>query len=121
MKNNMSIDRDLGDCEIRSVSFIEETAHIKIVDPSDLSLFTIVFQGVKYFYFESNNMQNVIEKIIIFESIKSAKDDIKDTLILERLSIFGHQYDNSWKKIAYIEPIAGGEVLVAFDWLQLIE
>jgi hypothetical protein len=111
MKNTIEIGRDVGDCEIRSISFKDDDAYLKLFDPQDGSFFTIAFYKLVYLAFETAHAQNVIDSIIIFKSA----NDIDANSVPQNLIDALPKNITAQSKLAYIRPITGGESLFVFE------
>jgi hypothetical protein len=119
MEDELTFGRNLGDCEIHSISFSKEAAHFRLFDPHDTTFFTIVFNGVKHLRFETNHTQNVIDSMKIFDGIEEALKDAAVSRWLARFDSFGTNLPDKIAKVAHIRPIAGGETLVVFSHLEI--
>ncbi|HEY6258163.1 MAG TPA: hypothetical protein VIY51_20470 [Xanthobacteraceae bacterium] len=110
--------KNVGDCEIHSISFTKDTVHLRLFDPFDFNYFTIVLHGLRYMLFETNHFQNVLSSIAIFDSWADLKKDPAAAQWLEKLSPSIPEADIIGAKIAYFQPTAGGETLIIFEHLE---
>jgi|NitcycUWRROWE17A_1032939.scaffolds.fasta_scaffold00106_4 hypothetical protein len=115
MQNTIDVGRNVGDCEIRSISFMDDSAYLKLFDPQDVSYFTIVFHKIIYFSFETGHAQNVIDSIVIFNSVNNKDAKAVTSRFVERVEnkIPIHA------RLAHIRPITGGESFIIFEEFEL--
>ncbi|SED99599.1 hypothetical protein SAMN05444161_4582 [Rhizobiales bacterium GAS191] len=118
--SNKSLDRDFGDCEIHSLSFMNNSVYIKIFDPRDTSYFTMIFHEMNYLNFATTHSQNVIESMIIFDTPEKAKESVcvRDLLAKMDPATMSRLFSEP-QKVAYFQPISGGETLVFFKEFEL--
>ncbi len=113
-----SIDRNYGDREIHSISFMNGSAYFKIFDPFETTFFTLIFHSVGNLLFETNHTQNVIKSIRIFSNLDEAKNDPIASSFVKRIDqstmITGEEL-----QFAYISPITGGETIISFKRLEM--
>jgi hypothetical protein len=117
MENLVSLGRDVGDCEIRSIAFQDGSVYLKLFDPNEFSFFTIIFHKMTFFNFETDHTQNVIEAITISDSILGLGLSAVPNRLVERANSYTHENT----KLAYIRPITGGEGLIVFETFELGE
>jgi hypothetical protein len=115
MQNAIDVGRNVGDCEIRSISFMDDSAYLKFFDPQEVSYFTIVFHKVIHLGFETNHTQNVIDSIVIFNSEPEIDRKLVPARFLEALP----NNIPASAKLAYIRPIAGGEAFIIFETFEI--
>jgi hypothetical protein len=113
-------DRKLGDCEIRSISFERESTDLKMFDPFYESLFTISFRGVGNLVFSTNHYQNVIGGIVFFKTYQEALNHERAGALLKTIEPFC-LIEPDRKHFAWIEPIAGGEAVISYESVQIID
>ena len=58
--NEKTLDRNFGDCEIHSISFMNGSTYLKFFDPVETTFFTLIFHSFGNLLFETNHFQNVI-------------------------------------------------------------
>ena len=68
-----TIDRNFGDCEIRTISFMNGSAYLKFLDPVEANFFTVIFHSFGNLLFETNHFQNVIDSVHLYNSLDKSK------------------------------------------------
>jgi len=112
---------NLGDCEIRSISFDMPNIHMKLFSPVNPASYFITFQDVVYFVFETDHIQNVIEGIFSFNNIHDAlecaefKDFVKRRNLLDDLM---KQFNNY--RIFYILPLTGVDCIILCETIKIV-
>jgi len=115
MKNTIEIGRNVGDCEIRSISFNDNNAHLEFLDPQDGSFFTVIFYKLAHLIFETSHAQNVVDSMIIFKSAH----DIDANIVPQNFRDALPKNIPDDTKLAYIRPITGGESLILFGEFEV--
>jgi len=105
---------NFGDCEIRSISFSDDCATIRIFDPTESRFIEIEFQKLYFLRFETSHWQNVIDSIVLFDSILSLDKSPVTGIFL--YSLPDSMPDDA--RAAYVRPITGGECLILFQDLE---
>jgi hypothetical protein len=118
---NELINRDWGDCEIHSISFMNGSAYFKIFDSFETVFFTIVFHSVAYLLFETNHYQNVLASIKIFKTFEDMKKEPFAVEFLKKIEKADQSILETDKglKFAYMQPIAGGETIISFRSFEI--
>jgi len=112
--------RNVGDCEIKSISFMDGSVSFRLFDPADTDYFTITFHSIGQLIFETGHTQNVIESIEIFESAEGAAQKVDGTPFLKKIDV--EVFQSTWSagmKVAYIQPITGGETFISFKTFEI--
>jgi hypothetical protein len=117
--NKKTIDRNFGDCEIRTISFMNGSAYLKFFDPVETTFFTLIIHAFGNLLFETNHFQNVIDSVHLYNSLDEAKSDPAALAFLTKID--PAMLDADGLKFAYIQPIAGGETFISFKSLEIEE
>ncbi|CUX54493.1 hypothetical protein AGR7C_Lc20134 [Agrobacterium deltaense Zutra 3/1] len=108
------------DCEIRSISFDHPNVVIKIFDPFEMDYYTITYTNVAFMIMETDHIQNVVGEIFDFQNFDEAirQSSFKNYCILRDLSdLLRENYGNY--RIGYYNPIAGGDIVLAYASLMV--
>lgn len=117
--NEKALNRNFGDCEIHSISFMNRSAYFKFFDPIKTTFFTLIFHSFENLLFETNHFQNVIDSVHLYNSLDEAKNDPTALAFLTKIDPATLSADGL--KFAYIHPIAGGETFISFKSLEMEE
>lgn len=117
--NNELLGINFGDCEIRSISFMDRSAYLRFFDPVKTTYFTVVFRSFSNLLFETNHFQNVIDSVQVFDTIEDLKNDRTASAFLSKVD--QATLETKGLKFAYIKPIAGGETFISFTGLEVEE
>lgn len=112
--------RDVGDCQIKSISFKDNSVSFRLFDSFDTSYFTVTFHSMGHLIFETGHAQNVIESIEIFDSVEQIMQQLDRIPFLKNIDaeIFRSASADTMK-FAYIRPITGGETFLSFKSVEI--
>jgi hypothetical protein len=117
--NKKALNRNFGDCEIHSISFMNRSVYLKFFDPVETTFFTLIFHSFGNLLFETNHFQNVIDSVYLYNSLDEAKSDPAALAFLTKID--PATLDADGLKFAYIRPIAGGETFISFKSVEVEE
>ena len=114
------LNRNVGDCEIKSISFMDESVSFRLFDPANTHYFTITFHSIGHLIFETSHVQNVIDSIEIFDSTEQVVQQLDRIQFLRRIDAeILRSASTRAMKFAYIQPITGGETFLSFKSFEI--
>jgi hypothetical protein len=111
-------ERNVGDCEIREISFTHPDVSLRIFDPFNSSFLTLLFRSVGVMLFETNHVQNVIGSIFLFDSLDEAMTDPLTAPFLTKIAPVELEIEAA-SKFVHVRPITGGDTIISFKSFEI--
>jgi hypothetical protein len=103
---DLLVSPNVGDAEIRQLDFEFPNLRVRLVQPFDGTEIDLYFTGIRFLYFHTDNPQNVIDRIHVYNSWERAQlPDECDRNVLKR------EFGSADGYVVVVDAIAGGPLV----------